>query len=154
MKTVDFLDAVRRTYGLTTDYQLAKKLGFSTSRVAQYRISSRELDDEGCLKVAELLEMPAPYVMACIAAARAKSTEARRAWEKAAKMLKAGTAAALLGAALFVGGEVKAAANDGAADSLYILSNRRKGVHRAPTRRVTRPRRPRRNRQHRLPITA
>lgn len=96
MKTVDFLDEVKRRHGLTSDYQLAKKLGFSASRIAQYRISQRELDDEGCVRVAELLEIPPAYVMACIAAARAKDAAIKKHWEEAASYLKNGTAAVLL----------------------------------------------------------
>lgn len=102
MKTVDFLDAVKARHRLASDYQLCKFLGWTTSRVSLYRTTPRELDDDACIQIAKALDMPAPYVMACIAAARAKSAESKHAWEKAAKLLKTGSAAVILAAALLL----------------------------------------------------
>lgn len=99
MNTVDFLDAVKRRHGLTSDYQLAKKLGWTPQRLSGYRIGRRELDDEACVQIAELLELPAPYVMACVAAARAKSADIKKHWLAAARLLKTGTAAVILATA-------------------------------------------------------
>lgn len=100
MKTTDFLDAVKQRHGLATDYQLAKFLRMPPGRVSMYRTGKRELDDASCVQIAEALELPAPYVLACIAEQRAKSADVKRYWRDAAKLLKSGTAAALLVAAM------------------------------------------------------
>lgn len=56
MKTVDYLDAVKAAYSLTSDYQLAKKLGENTSRVSMYRTNACVMNDEMALKIAYLLD--------------------------------------------------------------------------------------------------
>jgi hypothetical protein len=124
MNTRDFLDAIKARHNLPSDYALGKLTGWRQSRISQYRTSSREIDDDGCLQIAQLLDMPAPYVMACIAAARAKSAEARSAWEKAATLLKTGTAAAILGVALLLAQNAPSASIaqvSDFSDNLYIM---------------------------------
>lgn len=66
MKTVDFLDALKAAYCLTSDYQLAKKLGSSTNRISNYRVGTNFFDDDMVLKVAYLLELDPLFVLACI----------------------------------------------------------------------------------------
>ncbi len=102
MNTIEFLDAAKARLGITSDYALGKKLGWGQTRLSQYRTRNREMDDDGCLQIAAVLELPPEYVMACVAAARAKSAEAKSAWQKAADLLKTGTAAVILGAALLL----------------------------------------------------
>src|SRR5258708_29549327 len=92
--TVQFLDAVRARYGLTSDYQLAKLLGLKQQAISHYR-KGRTWGAETAVKVAELLKLPAVYVLACMAAERAGTVETRNAWSKAARVL-AGTAVAIL----------------------------------------------------------
>ncbi len=124
MKTVDFLDAVKLRHKLTSDYQLAKLLRWTSQRISIYRAGRRELDDDACLQIAAALELPAPYVMACIAAARAKSAESKRAWEKAARLLKSGTAAVVLAAAMLLSQNAPSASNaqvSDFSDNLYIM---------------------------------
>lgn len=66
MKTSDFLDKLKAAYGLTSDYQLAKKLGASTARISNYRTGSNFFDDLMVLKVAELLELDPLFVLASV----------------------------------------------------------------------------------------
>jgi hypothetical protein len=96
MKTTDFLDAVKKRHGLASDYQLAKFLRWPTQRISMFRTTARELGDDACVQIAAALELPAPYVLACIAEQRAKSSDVKGYWREAAKLLKSGTAAALL----------------------------------------------------------
>lgn len=56
MKTVDYLDAVKAAYSLTSDYQLAKKLGENTSRISMYRTNGSVMNDEMAVKIAYLLD--------------------------------------------------------------------------------------------------
>lgn len=102
MDTNAFLDAVKARHRLSSDYQLAKFLGWRQQRTTDYRNTGRQLDDVACIQVAEALELPPAYVMAEIAAERAKSAEARRYWRQAAALLKQGKVAVL--ATAFLGG--------------------------------------------------
>lgn len=70
MKTVDFLDAVKAAYGLTSDYQLAKKLAVSQPSITGYRQGRRAMDDACALKVAHLLDVEPLLVMASVHAER------------------------------------------------------------------------------------
>lgn len=129
MTTVEFLDAVKRRHGLTSDYQLAKKLAWTPQRLSGYRIGRRELDDEGCVQIAEALELPPAYVMACVAAARAKDASIKKHWLAAARLLKTGTAAAILVTAGLLSQPAPGApqASAGAQlDSVYIMRLRRR----------------------------
>jgi hypothetical protein len=99
MKTVDFLDAVKARHRLSSDYKLGKFLGWTAQRVSVYRNGRRELDDDACVQIATALDLPAPYVMACVAAARAKSADIKKHWLAAARLLKTGTAAVILATA-------------------------------------------------------
>lgn len=103
MSSNGFLDAVKARHGLATDYRLAKFLGWSPQRIYGYRHRGRELDDEACVEIARALDLPPEYVLAEIAAERAKSPETALYWRKAARLLKAGTAASMLAAVLFLG---------------------------------------------------
>lgn len=56
VKTVDYLDAVKAAYSLTSDYQLAKKLGENTSRISMYRTNGSVMNDDMAIKIAFLLD--------------------------------------------------------------------------------------------------
>lgn len=100
MNTVEFLDAVKARHKLATDYKLAKFLGWTPQRLSGYRIGRREFDDDSCVQIAAALEVPPAYVMACIAAARAKRADIKKHWLAAARLLKTGTGAAIVAAVL------------------------------------------------------
>ncbi|MEN3159561.1 hypothetical protein ABC502_14370 [Alkalimonas sp. NCh-2] len=57
MKTVEYMDAVKTAYSLTSDYQLAKKLAESPSRISLYRTNGTVMNDEMAIKIAYLLEL-------------------------------------------------------------------------------------------------
>jgi len=92
--TVRLLDELGSKLGLRSDYAIAKHLGISTQRMSRYRCRLDALGPEMALRVADDLSMDRGYVLACIAAERAKRTDERKAWEALAK--KAGIAATLL----------------------------------------------------------
>lgn len=56
MKTIEYLDAVKAAYSLTSDYQLAKKLGESPSRISLYRTSNTVMSDDLAVKIAYMLD--------------------------------------------------------------------------------------------------
>lgn len=64
MKTVEYLDTVRTVFQLTSDYQLAKKLSISSSRLGNYRSGRNVIDDEMAVKIALLLDLNPLQVLA------------------------------------------------------------------------------------------
>ena len=105
-RTVEYLDELKRRYGLPSDYKLASLLGISTAAVAQYRTKGNTFKDEVALRVAELLELPPGKVLADMQAERAKDARVRDAWRQiAARMADAAAWAgvAILATVLGVG---------------------------------------------------
>ena len=78
--TIEFLDAVKEKLGITSDYALAKRLGFSLSTVSNYRTGRRILDDDAALDIAMALEVHPFEVIASVNAERAKTPEQRARW--------------------------------------------------------------------------
>lgn len=91
--SVELLDAVKQKYRMTSDYQLAKRLGESRNRISNYRVGRSTFDETMALKIAHELDLDEGYVLACIAAERAQHEETRKAWERVARRLA--TAAAI-----------------------------------------------------------
>lgn len=71
MKTIFYMNAVQSRYGLTSDYQLAHKLGLSKSNISSMRLGKSFLGEESAIFVAQLLELPPPMVVAHANAERA-----------------------------------------------------------------------------------
>jgi hypothetical protein len=113
--TNELLNAVRARHGLTSDYQLAKFLKVTSSRLANYRKHRSRLDDALCIQVADALHLDRGRVLAIVAAERAQSEQAKREWLK--------LAAAVAGVAvLLVAPDQLAAVLDGAHwPTLYIM---------------------------------
>lgn len=78
MKTNDLLDRVKREYRLTSDYQLAKKLDISRSRVSQYRTTSQTMNDELVLVIEKLLKLPPGSILLEMHAERTKCKDAAK----------------------------------------------------------------------------
>jgi hypothetical protein len=91
----DFLDQVKKKHGLTSDYQLAKFLGWNQQRITKIR-GGASFDDDASAQIADILSIDAGYVAACMSAQRAQSDLARKMWEKAAATLAGSTIAGLL----------------------------------------------------------
>jgi len=64
MKTIQYMDAVKAAYNLASDYQLAKKLGESTSRISLYRSNTSVMNDDMAIKIAYLLDLNPLSVLA------------------------------------------------------------------------------------------
>ncbi len=64
MKTLEYLDAVKAAYNLTSDYQLAKKLSSGTTRITNYRQGRTVMDDDLAIKIAYLLDRNPLIVLA------------------------------------------------------------------------------------------
>jgi transcriptional regulator with XRE-family HTH domain len=99
---------LRAKFGLTSDYQVAKLLGMKRQQISSYRMGRHTFDDQIATKVAQLLEVPPAYIMACMAAQRAKTPEMRKTWERAAKVLAAAAVLITAGCTLLLGSDAGA----------------------------------------------
>ncbi|MDN2481125.1 helix-turn-helix domain-containing protein [Vibrio agarivorans] len=57
------LDRVKTRFALTSDYQLAKKLGCSTGRVSNWRTGRNPMDWEIVFEIADMLELDDQFVV-------------------------------------------------------------------------------------------
>lgn len=104
MKTcIDYLDAVKAKKHFSSDYQLAKFLGETQSRLSNYRHRNTAFDDEMAFKVAQVLGIDPVEIIIAANLQRAKRPEQKEFWQRMSKQLGAWLAAAALGVALEVG---------------------------------------------------
>ena len=68
------LDELKRANSLETDYQAAKLMGVTTSYTSQWR-RGKPMSDTSALRAAELAGLDPGYVLAAIAAERARRSQ-------------------------------------------------------------------------------
>lgn len=102
LTTKDFCELLFAKTNTRTVYALAKYLGRQQTTVSRWVKGAGAFGDDEAVQVAEILELPAEYVLACCAAERTKSPAARSAFERVADSLR--TSMAALVAALCVAG--------------------------------------------------
>jgi hypothetical protein len=95
--TIEFLDTLKACHHIESDYALAKLLGTSRSVISKYRSEKDTFGEEMAIKIAELLELPPGYVVACAHAERTKRPEIKRLWREMAKTLAPMFAAGIIG---------------------------------------------------------
>lgn len=108
MRIEKYLDAVIERHGLKNDTALAELLGLRQSAVSQYRTGKRFPDNEGCLRIAQALDMadPMPVIMSADMD-RAERAGQHSLWEVFSKrMAPHATPASLAALAVVVGGSV------------------------------------------------
>ena len=123
--TTDFLDAVKKRLSLPSDYAVAGALGLKRQSLSHYRKKRDFLGEETACRVAQILELSPGYVLACVAAERAKAAGVRRAWEKAARALQHTAAAVILGF-FALSGVAPAPAHAAAGPDICILCKKRR----------------------------
>ena len=122
--TVEFLDGLKDRLKIKSDYQLAKELGVSHTRISNWRRGRNTFDERIAVQVAHLLTLDPAYVLACMAAERSKRADVKTAWKKAAQRIGMGTAAVV--AAVLLGADQGAQLVEivsASAPALYIMSN-------------------------------
>lgn len=87
--TNGFLDAVKLLKNIESDYGLSKIMEVKPQAVSKWRHGGGFFDDAVCERVANLLNLPTGYVLACVHAERAKTDSLRLAWQQAALALAA-----------------------------------------------------------------
>lgn len=84
--TIEFLNAIKAKYEITSNYGLARKLDQTDTDIARWMKGKNTLGDEAALKVAEHLDLDPAYVLACVHAERAKSEPEKAIWQRMANM--------------------------------------------------------------------
>lgn len=84
-----YLDELIEQGTVKNDSETARKVGVSRATVSDWRIGKTTPNDEQAVKLASLLRKDPGEILAECGAARAKSPETRRAWEKVAARIAA-----------------------------------------------------------------
>ncbi len=87
MKAHQWIDRLKVTKSLPSDYAAAKILGVSQSSVVKMRTRDSTLDEDTSIKLADLIGIEPAIVLADQAMERAKNGAARRAWEAVAEFI-------------------------------------------------------------------
>lgn len=80
MKSLDYLDQVKKKLDLPSDYALAKVLGITSTAVGALRASKSAMGIETALKVGEILDVDGHEIYAAGQIERARSPEIRQFW--------------------------------------------------------------------------
>jgi len=87
MNSYEYIEEVKRSNGLDTDYQAAKMLGWKPHKIYQYR-DGQSMDNEAARQIAEILKIPVLSVIADMEAMRQKDPNKKKAWKMLSKMTK------------------------------------------------------------------
>lgn len=80
MNTIEYLDAVKRKLGISSDYALAKALRIGQPAIIGYRAGRTTINDDTALAIADILGVHPLQVIATANAERAKTPEQRERW--------------------------------------------------------------------------
>jgi len=94
MTNLELFAQVKAEYSLTSDYQLARKLGISDSRLYTYKKRGSALGDDVALNIENLLNLPEGSLLFEVKAQQTKCKKAAEIMHELSKKLMA-TAAAL-----------------------------------------------------------
>lgn len=79
MNTLEYLNAVKKRLGISSDYALAARLGVTRSAVSKFQ-KGHVFGDDVALTVAEILQLNPLVVIAAANAERAKTEEQKARW--------------------------------------------------------------------------
>jgi hypothetical protein len=125
MKTVDYLDAVKRAQGIASDYRLSKNLGVSVQAVSNWRRTGKTPETFTCYLIAQILGIDPARVVADIERERAERsgrTDDAGKWARWIERASATTIAVVLSvwAGLQPAGEAQAATLDQRASGSFV----------------------------------
>lgn len=100
MKASVWIDRVKESLNLPSDYAAAAAIGISRATVSKYRNSIPTMDEETALKVAHALGINPIFVLADQQMERSKDAEAKTAWQDVLTKLGGMAACVLLASGL------------------------------------------------------
>jgi transcriptional regulator with XRE-family HTH domain len=89
MKASEYIDEVKRSNGLDTDYKVAKLLGCRQQKISNWR-EGQTMDNETARQIAEILRIPVWQVIADMEAERQKDPAKKKAWKMLSKLSQQG----------------------------------------------------------------
>lgn len=95
MRSVQYIDQAITKHGLKNDLALAKKLGWASSKISQYRTGKRFMDNEACIALAMCLEIDPLQIIMAADLDRAERAGQHSLWEVFMSRM-AGTAASTI----------------------------------------------------------
>lgn len=90
MKTQEYLDAVRATLGLPSDYALQKPLALSKSQLSKYRTGKETLSTPVAVRIANLLKKEPLQVIAEVNAEKETDPETKAMWQSILEKISKG----------------------------------------------------------------
>jgi hypothetical protein len=85
MKTVEYLDAVKKKLGISSDYALQAPLGVKKQSVSNYRNGRSGFDSRVAMRVAQILGLEPLVVIADMEIERAATPEVEDFWKQIAR---------------------------------------------------------------------
>jgi hypothetical protein len=89
LKTTEYLDLVRATLDLPSDYALQKPLGITKSQISYYRTGRDSLSDALVVRVAEICQLDVVKVLLDMHIERSKTPEIRAVFATALEKISA-----------------------------------------------------------------
>ncbi len=137
--TADFLDQLKAHFGVTSDAELGKRVGWKPQHVSRYRNRQTTFNESTAFTVAAHLQIDPAYVFACMQAQLPKQPEITQVWERVAKQL---AKAAALAVFMISGGggptpPSASAAQSSAAAEASVCYVKRRGGRKTTRRRAT-----------------
>ena len=96
MRSVKYLEILKKKNALKSDRQLALLLNMGTTTISQYMNGKRVMDEESCLAVALALEINPVEVMMAAGMDRAEKAGQKSLWEVFSKRITATTTTLIL----------------------------------------------------------
>jgi len=93
--TIELIDKLKESLGVSSDYAVAKALGITTQRMSNYRTGRNNFDNLMVFKVCDILQIDPGETLVRINAERSKRPAEKQAWEEILKKITS-TAAALV----------------------------------------------------------
>lgn len=97
MNQIDLIEAAKQQQGLTSDNQLALRLGVTRSRVSQLHQGKKPADEAEIAMLAEMAEIDVRVALAAVHKDREKNPAKRAYWEKIATQFAMAMALVTLG---------------------------------------------------------
>ncbi len=126
--STELLERVRAKHSVSW-YGLARLIPAHENTVRNWRHGRTIVDRKFAPRIAELVEEPAEYVLACIESEREPSAEVRKVWQRIASKFRSKVASVLLAGLALVGmgsptrSEAYSGAPEAARPAMYIMLN-------------------------------
>lgn len=98
MKTQEYLDAVRTSLGLPSDYALQKPLDLSKGQISNYRTGRDRLSNKVAVRVARLIKKDPVQVLIEVNMEKETDPETKAVWQSLLEKISKGFESLLLGA--------------------------------------------------------